>query len=145
MEKKDSHMAVADIFIRLIRCALSGVAPERSDLEGLSEEQLQELAALAKKHDLLHLVGAALESADLPDKTRFERFQQAELSAMFRYQLLHSETVKLCRLLEESRIPYIPLLSAGCIRSRGTEQAAMWIFWFPRIGCRKHRKSLRAA
>ena len=72
-------------------------------------ERLEELYTLSKKHDLAHLAGYALEKLELPQMEIFAKFKTAKMRAIYRYLQYDQEAKRLYSVLEEARIPFIPL------------------------------------
>ena len=79
--------------------------------EGLSGDALKSLYQLSKAHDLAHLVGAALDENHLlpQDAPVSEKFRRQTMMAIYRYQQLQYELNQICKVLEEAKIPFIPL------------------------------------
>lgn len=96
-----------DILLSLLTCAVCGESADAVLSASMSDEEIKGIYDLAKKHDLTHLVGVALETAE--DKKRYKPFYQEEIKAMVRYEWLNGEYNKSCSLLERHMIPYIPL------------------------------------
>lgn len=95
--------------ISLLTCAVRGEPGQDILTEPLSEEEVNELYELAKKHDLSHLVAVALETAEPNVKKQFKRFFDDSVKAAFRYEWLKREQKKIFALLEQHNISYIPL------------------------------------
>ncbi len=72
---------------------------------------LPELAALAIKHDMGHLIGLAVESNQLiKDRDSWsEKLSREMITAVYRYQQLQYDYQKLCRALESAEIDFLPL------------------------------------
>lgn len=81
---------------------------------GLTEKNLIELYTLSKRHDLAHLLAEALDKNGLLDKKSgiAERFQKERRMAVYRYEQIHYETEAIYAVLEEAKIPYMPLKGA---------------------------------
>lgn len=95
--------------LSLLTCAVGGRAASPDMLSQMSDEDIREIYDSAKKHDLAHLVGVALETAEPGDKNRYKPFVTEEIKAMYRYEWLTGEYKKICAVLEQHEIPYIPL------------------------------------
>lgn len=81
--------------------------------ESLSEEDAAFLDALSKAHDLSHLVGFAMaENKVLPKGKTGERLAKAHLSAIYRFERQNYEFLRIQSVLEEGKIPHIPLKGA---------------------------------
>lgn len=107
-----------DIFFALIRSAILGdfpvAASARGNRQPLTSDDLQQLYALAEKHDLAHLVGHALFRGGLIDQASswYQPFQKAQLKAVYRYEQSRHELMKIKEILEEAQIAYMPLKGA---------------------------------
>lgn len=79
-------------------------------LPDTSARFLSALYGLSKKHDIDHLVGDALikngliENGDIKSK-----FQNEIFMAVYRYEQLTFSLNQICNVLEEAKIPFIPL------------------------------------
>lgn len=80
----------------------------------LNEDSLKALYALSSKHDLCHIVAAALEKRGLlPKESEIGKaFGKQKLLAIYRREQINGEEAKICRLLEESGIDHLPLKGA---------------------------------
>lgn len=97
------------LLISLLTCAVRGESADAVFFASLGDEEIKKVYALAKKHDLAHLVGVALENAPPQVKQQFKQFFAESVKAMYRYEWLKGELEKICALLERNQIPYIPL------------------------------------
>lgn len=97
------------LFLSLLICAMRGEEGGRLLAAEMSDEEIKQLYELAKKHDLTHLVGVALEDLEPQEKVRYKPFFQAAVKSMYRHEWLVGEQNKIFALLEEQEIPYIPL------------------------------------
>lgn len=103
-------------FISLLCCAIRDESARTELDNSVSDQMIREIYDLAKKHDLAHLVGVALETEEGQDKQRYKPFFQESIKAMYRYEWLKGELERICALLERYNIPYI-LLKGAVIRS----------------------------
>lgn len=95
----------------LLRSGLQGVSITDTERAQLSEDILPQLIRLSKQHDLEHLLALSVKNNGLV----LEKTTQPErsiLMAAFRCQRLQDEQEKLCAVLEEWGIPFIPLKGA---------------------------------
>lgn len=90
-------------FIPLARCALTGAPAPEMAVDPAAEPTLYQLA---QRHDLAHLVGYALQQQAIPHN---QRWDAAQMRAMFRYESLHYEYNRIRACLEQAAIPFIPL------------------------------------
>ena len=81
----------------------------RSDAS-LSDEFLFELYRIAKAHDITHIAGSALINNNLLDGRVAENlYRENVYYTAFRYENLQFVLEKVCKVLENAEIPYIPL------------------------------------
>lgn len=76
----------------------------------LTDEELTKLYKLSKSHDLAHLVGDALiKNGLIGDGEIKAKFQKQIMLAVYRYEKINYELGRLRKVLNESKIPFIPL------------------------------------
>lgn len=76
----------------------------------LTDEELAKQYKLSKSHDLAHLVGDALIKNDLIEDGEIkEKFQKQMMLAVYRYEKINYELGRLRKVLNEAKIPFIPL------------------------------------
>ena len=76
----------------------------------LTDEELVKLYKLAKAHDLAHLVGDALIKNNLIEDGEIKaKFQKQMMLAVYRYEKINYELGRLRKVLNEAKIPFIPL------------------------------------
>lgn len=76
-------------------------------------EQLRCLWGLSTRHDLAHIVGAALQPYFTEEQREIkELFGRAQLQAAYRYVKISYELEQICRTLDDAEIPYMPLKGA---------------------------------
>ncbi len=100
------------IVFELIKDVVCGKAlSEEAKLAIKDGTCLAEVYKISKKYDLLHLIADALEKNNLlpEDEEKREKILKARRSAVCRYEQLHYEFERIAELLEEEKIPYIPL------------------------------------
>ena len=109
-------MDIRNIMMALLRYKLDGAKESvKKEIGGfvLREEDLSLLYELSKKHDMAHMVGAALDELGLlnvSDVSQIaQKFRDQYMIALMRYQRIKYELTRLSALLEEEKIPYIPL------------------------------------
>ena len=102
-------MTKEKLLLELIRNAVCDATLAEEALESCTEELLEEVYTLAVQQDLVHLVGQALSQQKLPAYPVFDRSKKAALTAFFRYQQQDYEYKRVCNVLEEAKIPFIPL------------------------------------
>lgn len=102
----------AEILFSVLRFELSDQKIEfkREDLDA---ELLQKLYALSKAHDLSHLVGKALRHAGLLDAGETAKsFTKQQMLAIYRFERLNYEYLRICALFDREKIAYMPLKGA---------------------------------
>lgn len=101
---------VNNMLFALLRSVLCGETLDKNLFQGLNEETLGHLYKLSKRHDMAHVVGAALDNAGLlGDSKTAGKFAKQQLMAIYRYENQKHELDRICDTLEESGIPFIPL------------------------------------
>ena len=78
----------------------------------LDAEVLEKLYKISKKHDMAHLVGAALDKNEVSVAGVSERFSNETMTALYRTENLTFETERICKALDSEGIDYIPLKGA---------------------------------
>ena len=99
------------LLLALIRSALSGEI-EKAVAERLSEPALRALYAPAKTYDLIHFVGYVLDKLGRGATPIEQEYVRMYMFAVYRHEQLRRDTEQLCEVLEEQRIPYLPLKGA---------------------------------
>ncbi len=99
------------ILFLLLRCVLCGTLLSDAQKSLYSREMLPYLLELSKKHDISHLIILALKQNDLlsDEDTALEK---EILATAFKYEKLNYEYERLCTVLEDACIPFIPLKGA---------------------------------
>lgn len=76
----------------------------------LTDEEFVKLYKLAKSHDLAHLAGDALIKNNLIEDGEIKaKFQKQIMLAVYRYEKINYELGRLRKVLNEEKIPFIPL------------------------------------
>ncbi len=104
----------SDMLFALLRSAISGKPLEEARRARFTPEQLPWLLSASQKHDLAHLVALGLQKNGLVNKTEesWQPFAQALRGAVFRAERVSRTLEGLCRLLEQEKLPFIPLKGA---------------------------------
>lgn len=92
----------------LLRSAVCGDLLSAEEISKYSPDMLPEIALLAKKHDIIHLIVFALKKNGLLDESGKE-LEKNMLIAVYRCERLEYELKKLSGILEQAQIPFIPL------------------------------------
>lgn len=94
----------------LVRIAVCGdEAPTQQLKDACTPEALEQVYALAVKHDLAHLAGQGASKLSLPESEPLTRCKKAAMEAFFRYSRQEFACQTVCDLLEGAQIPFIPL------------------------------------
>lgn len=102
-------METTDILFALLRHAVCGEELNEQTIAACTPEKLEEVYALAKKHDLAHLVAYAVEGLQIPACEVTDKLKKAKMKAIYRYARMEYELERICRVLEQAEIPFIPL------------------------------------
>lgn len=110
------------ILFALIRSAIYEEPMTEAQKALFTEEQLPELLALSQKHDIAQLIARGLYINELTEKNNpsYEKLQNLQFLAVYRYEQLNYELERLCQALEAAEIPFIPL-KGSVIRKYYTE------------------------
>ena len=104
-----------ELLFELLRFGLFGAELSTNAFELLKGEDIQKkIFIAAKKHDIAHLVSYSLDKANLLDKESDfgQKCVNEQLLAVFRYENINYELVKICDTLEEAEMPFILLKGA---------------------------------
>ena len=113
MAYDDSMMDLVSLLFALLREMVCGETADAFSADRMTAELADGLYALSEKHDLAHIVGSALFRHDvLGECEAAVKFRRAVDQAMSRYLRMKFEYGRICSILEELRIPYIPLKGA---------------------------------
>lgn len=111
-------------FLQILRAAVLGEPLP----EGFSVGEAGALFALARRHDLGHLLSVALEGTALSrDSELFARSERERLRALWRSGVLSHEEERVTAFLDREGIPYIPL--------KGAVVRALWPEPWMRTSC----------
>lgn len=94
--------------IALIRSAICGDLLSDEQKLLYNAEILLQIAKIAKKHDVLHLLVLGLKKNELLDKN-IKQFEMELFKTVYRYERLNYELKQVCKALEEAQIPFVPL------------------------------------
>ena len=103
--------SVNDILFALLRNSVCSVASNDSQSQPeIPPSTLPELYKLSKQHDMAHLMYSGLEKQEFLENSEIiTKFRKQQMIAIYRYQQLEYELNRICQLLEEVQIPFIPL------------------------------------
>ena len=97
------------LLLALVRNVICGETVSEETTAVCTPEMLDEVYALAHKHDLKHLVGQAVSKMTLPESETLNKCKKAAMQAFLRYMQQSHEYTRTCAVLEEANIPFIPL------------------------------------
>lgn len=98
-------MDLQKVLFALLKAAVGDKTLTEETKNACTDDVLERVFVLAKKHDLAHLPGCL----DLPDSALTQKMKKAAQLAMFRYVQLNYEFERICKTLDDGQIPYIPL------------------------------------
>ena len=98
-------MDLQKVLFALLKASVSDKMLTEETKKACTEDVLEQVFVLAQKHDLAHLLGCL----DLPDSALAQKLKKAPQFAAFRYVQLNYEFERICKTLDNGRIPYIPL------------------------------------
>lgn len=102
----------------LLQSEFCDLALSKEQVEGLKsqlgEEQLKQLYALSKNHDLAHVVSKALFAYNvISEENKIGRaFRKEEMLAYYRYENQQHELEKICTVFDDNGIDYLALKGA---------------------------------
>ncbi len=103
-------MEVRKLLTAIVGSALNEKAPEPSLLKKLTPEVLADLYALAKKHDLAHILSSVLYSSGYKAEGELgQKLRREEMLSVYRYERMKYAFSLICQALDGEGIAYIPL------------------------------------
>lgn len=96
------------LFFALIRAGVCGGALSEDERALYGEECLSSLLSMGKSHDVDHLIALGLKNSGLLEGEA-ARLESLILKTAFRFEKLDYEYKRLCAVLEDAKIPFIPL------------------------------------
>ena len=99
------------VLFALLRSAICGAELTIEERSECSQDLLEEVLELAKKHDVIHLAVLGLKKNGLltAENSALETYL---LQAVFRYERMNHEYARVCEALEALQIPFVPLKGA---------------------------------
>lgn len=95
----------------MLRSPICGTKLTDAQRELYSGDLLPELLKVSQKQDVEHLLALGLKQNDLISE-REGQIDKLIFNALYRYESLNYEYARVCSVLEEARIPFIPLKGA---------------------------------
>ncbi len=101
----------AQMLFSLLQSAVCGTELTERQRDICSPEMLSDVLKISSKHDAIHLVALGMRQNGLvmQDKEDLEKYT---LKAVYRYERIKREYDNLCTVLEQSKIPFLPLKGA---------------------------------
>lgn len=97
------------VLFALIRSVICGENISEEVKAACASPLLEDVYTLASRHDLAHLLGQAVSKLDLPPSETLAKCKKTVMAAFVRYMRLEHEYQQTCRILEEEKIPFMPL------------------------------------
>ena len=98
------------LLFELFRDALGTASFPQEHLSLLNEDTLRALYAVSKGHDLAQIVADTLGKLHLLQGNEVsQKFLKQQMLAVYRYERMNAAYQKICAVLEQERIPYLPL------------------------------------
>ncbi|MBO5868927.1 MAG: nucleotidyltransferase family protein [Oscillospiraceae bacterium] len=102
-------MTKEKLLLALVSNVVCGTELPEDAVVACTEEMLQEVYTLAVRQDLVHLIGQALSTLNLPECEAPTKAKKATIGSFGRAMLRDYEFQRVCAVLETAKIPYIPL------------------------------------
>ena len=104
---------IKDAFFAVISDTVFGGERSKAALSELTEDKLLSLYALAKKHDLAHLLAdTVIKSAPSISPASSKKLQKQKMLAIYRSHRIAHEQERILHVLESAKIPHIALKGA---------------------------------
>lgn len=105
--------ALQDILIKMLSAELNETALDCSVQKQLAPNVIPALSALAKRHDLAHIVSASLQKNKLlTDQELASKYSREKFASFYRHEQMQYTYQEICDTFEKEGIPYIPLKGA---------------------------------
>ncbi len=102
------NQKIITLLFALVQSAMFGRPLSDTKRSAISDDAMSELLAMAKKHDIAHLVTLGLDAnAMLPKED--QGISNELFMAVYRYEQLNHELKNICKCLETAEILFIPL------------------------------------
>lgn len=109
------NTSVFHLILALVRAYFTEQSLSSEEMDAVKQKlQDDELYNAAKKHDLTHLVGAALYKLGLSSNSvnSSNKFNDAQAMALYRYEMIRFSQMQICDCFEKNAIHFIPLKGA---------------------------------
>ena len=105
-------MKDTEVLFALLRAGLTGEPVSAEVQAACTEEILEKVYNYARQHGVVPIVGQALSKMQVQDCEVVDDFKKATFMAVYRYGQIKFEYERICKVLEEDQIPFIPLKGA---------------------------------
>ena len=103
-------MQPRQLLFALLRQEVCGSNADQDLVKQLTKQGIKDIFALSNRHDLAHIAGRGLEkNVVAADETILSEFKKQTLQAIYRYIKLDHEYQRISKMLEDLKIPYLPL------------------------------------
>lgn len=101
---------VNDLLFALLASAVNPEGAAACTMQAPTQEQMQSLYKISKRHDLAHVVAFGLQrNGLLSDGEMGAKWQKIMMQAVYRCARQDQELESMTRVFEEAKIPFIPL------------------------------------
>ena len=105
--------STVDIFLKLVKSELLATPLDDGVIQSVTPDIMKKLYVLSKKHDMTHMVAAALERHNLLGEDEISnKLRNSIYMAVWRDELRERELQQIYKLFEEEQIAFIPLKGA---------------------------------
>ena len=106
-------MTANDILFSILRAEICGVEIDKNVANLIDDDLLKKLYLTAKKHDMVHIVALWLSKSRISMLSKAQDYFLSKfVFAIRRYEQMNKDYECICKILEEEKIPYIPLKGA---------------------------------
>ncbi len=111
-------MNKTDVFFSLLRFSVSGIEADRDSLARLTDSDISEFIALAKRFDVSYMLHEAMRKYELVDKGSdlYNVLLENEENGFFRYKRLENTLAQIKRILSFAKINFV-VLKGSAVRS----------------------------
>ena len=102
-------MDTTSLLLALLRHAVCGIELNRDAADACTPQNLEQVYALAQKHDLAHLAAHAVENLSIAECEPIKSLRKAKMAAIYRYTKLDYELERICSTLDGAGISFMPL------------------------------------
>ena len=97
------------ILFTILRSVVHSNLMSDADKRLMTDDLLKEVIKQATKHDIAHLIALGVLNNELASEEYKPQLQQIAFLAVYRHERMNGEYQKLCNILEEAQIPFLPL------------------------------------